>query len=126
MASLELLLLPFLSGNPRMNGKRANFERTLEEQEIQDRAVRLFTYLRELTGLRSKTIRTCDEYEKVLWFNDIPQEPGCHCIAWRSLRDEGESEVWLEIKKPRLKSPPEVPDPLKPWLDQQEIQNSLQ
>ena len=95
-----------------------------EENIVRDRAIRLFTYLRELTELNAKTIRTSDQYEKVLWFNDIPRETGCHCIAWGPVDDE-KSDVWIEIRKPRLRVPPEVPDVLKPWLDMKEVQDSF-
>lgn len=96
----------------------------VDDQQVRDRAIRLFTFLRELTELRTKTIRTSDQYKKVLLFNDIPREPGCRRIAWGSVEDVKQSEVWLEIKKPRLKAPPEVPDALKPWLDPREVEDS--
>jgi len=95
-----------------------------EDQEIRDRALRIFTFLRELTELRSRTVRTIDQYEKVLWFNDIPRESGCHCVAWTPIGDEERSEVWAEIKKPRLKAPPQVDEALKPWLDPSEVEDS--
>ena len=60
-------------------------ESQLREDEIRDRAIRLFTFLRELTELRTTTVRNCDQYEKVIWFDDIPQEVGCDCIAWSHL-----------------------------------------
>jgi hypothetical protein len=98
--------------------------RNLSEEKIfRERSIRLFTYLRELTELNAKTTRTIDQYEKVLWFDDIPHEIGCHCIAW-GLFDEEKSDIWIEIKKPRLKPPPEVPELLKPWLDFKEVQDS--
>jgi len=95
-----------------------------DNEQVRNRALRLFTFLREITELRTKTTRTSDQYEKVLWFNDIPREPGCHCIAWHSDRDLEESDVWAEIKKPRLKAPPNVPEVLKPWLDPREVEDS--
>lgn len=94
------------------------------EEQVRDRAIRLFTFLRELTELRTKTIRTLDHYEKVLWFNDVPRETGCYCIAWSQADDEEKADVWVEIKKPRLKAAPKVPDVLEPWLDPREVTNS--
>ena len=41
-----------------------------------DRAIRLFTFLKRLSELRTKQIRSIDEYERVLWIADIPAEPG--------------------------------------------------
>jgi hypothetical protein len=106
-----------------MDGKNKSSNTFLDDQILRDRAIRLFTYLRELTELNAKTTRTIDQYEKVLWFNDIPRETGCHCIAWGPV-DEEKSDVWIEIRKPRLKAPPEVPEVLKPWLDLREVQDS--
>lgn len=73
------------------------------DEHIRDRAIRLFTFLRELTELRTTTVRSLEQYEKVLWFSDIPREQGCHCIAWGPIEDDERSEIWLEIRKPRLK-----------------------
>ncbi len=95
-----------------------------DDQQVRDRAVRLFTFLREITELRSKTIRTIEQYDKVLWFKEIPREPGCDCIAWRPVKDEEKSDVWVEIRRPRLKPPPRVADALEPWLDSQEVEDS--
>ena len=95
-----------------------------EDEQIRGRAIRLFTFLRELTELRSSTVRSLDQYERVLWFSDIPREQGCHCIGWGSIEENERAEVWLEIKKPRLKKPPKLPDELMPWLEPQEVEDS--
>ncbi len=95
-----------------------------DDEQVRARATRLFTFLRELTELQSKTVRTIDQYDKALWFKAIPREPGCHCIAWRPIEDQEESDVWVEIRKPRLKAPPKVSDALEPWLDPQEVEDS--
>lgn len=97
---------------------------SLPGQEVRHRAIQLFTFLREITELRSKTTRTCDQYEKVLWFDEIPREPGCHCIAWRINQDREESDTWVEITKPHLKPPPKIPEQLKPWLDPKQVEDS--
>ncbi len=107
-----------------MSRANDNISSSLSEQELRDRAIRLFTFLREITELRSKTTRTCDQYEKVLWFDEIPREPGCYCIARRMNQDQEESDVWVEIKKPRLKPPPKIPEQLKPWLDPTHVEDS--
>jgi hypothetical protein len=98
--------------------------RPADDAQIRDRAIRLFTFLSELSELRTKTIRTSGEYETVLWFDKIPREKECDCIAWQSVDDEEQSDVWVEIKKPILKAPPKVPDTLKRWLDPLEVKNS--
>lgn len=89
-----------------------------------ERAIGLFTFLRELTELRSSTIRSVDQYERVLWFHDVPQEPECHCVAWTRGDSSDPDEAWLEIRKPPIKDPPEVPPKLTPWLNLAEVRDS--
>jgi len=95
-----------------------------ENLNLRDRAIRLFSFLRDLTELRTRTIRTIDQYDTVIWFQDIPHEPECHCIAWSKEIEEEHADVWLQIKKPRLKNPPKVPEQLVPWLNHEEILDS--
>ena len=82
--------------------------------EVRDRAVRLFTFLKEYTQLRSSTALTTDSYDEVIWLADVPGLPGCSCAAVEPARD---GEVWLEIRKPKLQAPPRPPDVLRPWLE---------
>jgi len=96
----------------------------ISDSQIQNRAIGLFTFLRELTELRTKAIRTIDQYEKVLWFTQIPNEQGCYCRAFDSGDNEEQSGVWVEIKKPYLKPFPEIPESLEPWLDRKDVGNS--
>ena len=49
---------------------------------VRDRAVRLFTYLKELTELRTDVRRNCDDYDQVVWWAEIPREKECYCAAW--------------------------------------------
>ncbi len=89
---------------------------------LRDRAIRLFTYLRELAQLRSKVIRTLDDYE-VLWFSDIPREQECFTQAWGAVREERE-DIWLEIKKPKFPPVPSVPTELRPWVREVDLVDS--
>ena len=70
-----------------------------DDSRIREQAIGLFTFLNALTELRSKTVRTLAQYEKILWFHEIPRELGCHCIAWGTRADEDVPEVWVEVKK---------------------------
>ena len=83
-----------------------------------DKAVQLFTYLRELCALRTSQVRDVSQYDEVFWFGDIPRERLCQCIAWRigqNSDDPGEerSDLWVEVHKPELKRHPEVPEALR-------------
>lgn len=94
-----------------------------------EKAVQLFTYLRELCGLRISHVRDLSQYDEVFWFEDIPHEKQCHCIAWRmgenrEIAAEERSDIWVEIHKPTLKSPPEIPDELEQWINDDEVTDS--
>jgi len=94
-----------------------------------DKAVQLFTYLRELCALRTSHVRDVSQYDEVFWFGDIPRERQCQCIAWRIGQNEDEldeepSELWVEVHKPVLKAPPEVPDELEQWIKADEVTDS--
>jgi len=78
-------------------------------------AAALYTFLKEFTQLRTTTVRSLDQYDHVLWFSDVPREPGCDCAAWHRGQDREGGEVWLEVRQPRLIPQPEPPG-LIPWL----------
>lgn len=104
-----------------------NGETLAELDGVRDRAIRLFTFLQELSNLRTKTIRSIKSYEQdgqVLWLADIPHEPECYCLAWESEEQARSTAVWIEIHKPSLKPPPEVPERLNQWLRPEQIRNS--
>ena len=41
------------------------------QDDVRDRAVRLFTFLREYTQLRASTALTADSYDEVIWLADV-------------------------------------------------------
>ncbi|HSR26664.1 MAG TPA: AAA domain-containing protein, partial [Candidatus Eisenbacteria bacterium] len=86
----------------------------LATDDVRDRAVRLFTFLKEYTQLRASTALTTDAYDEVIWLADVPGQSGCVCAAVEPTRD---GEVWLEVRKPRLAPAPRPPEPLRPWLE---------
>src|SRR5262245_6616734 len=85
------------------------------QDDVRDRAVRLFAFLKEYTQLRASTALTTDAYDEVIWLADVSDLPGCHCAAVEPTRD---GEVWLEIRKPKLQPAPRPPELLRPWLQQ--------
>ena len=92
--------------------------------KIRDKAADLFTFLKELTSLRTRTIRTLDNYERILWFHEIPCEPECYSFL-RDTPGEDRQEPWIEIKKPKPSvGPPLPPKDLEPWINLEEIKNS--
>jgi len=95
----------------------------IPEDVVRARAVRLFTYLKELTELRSDVKRSCDEYDQVVWWTEIPREKECYCAAWHIGR-EAAYDDWIRVERPRRKRPPSPPASLAPWLSERELSDS--
>lgn len=87
------------------------------------RSIDLFTYLRELTKLRSKVVRTLEGYDEVVWLSDVPREQECFTPAWGAVRADNEN-VWLEVKKPHMRPYPPLPKELEPWVREAELTNT--
>lgn len=106
-----------------------NVEQIVGSVQIRDRAICLFTYLKELCALRTTQVRTVASYDQVFWFSDLPRDKLCQCIAW-SINDVQQisrdqiSDVWIEVHKPKLKSPPELPDDVEPWISEEQLHDS--
>src|SRR6476659_6330979 len=77
-----------------------------------EKTERLFTYLKELSLLRSPLIRDLQQYENYFFLNEIPNEPGCLSPLVDNVKDS-----WIEIKKPIKPQFPIVPKVLLDWLD---------
>jgi hypothetical protein len=95
-----------------------------ERDLVRDRAVRLFAFLREMTLLRTKVVRSTDEYEKIIWLSDVPREAGCYCAAWGGRGNADDTSIWIEIRKPKLAANPEPPPELAPWIAPDQIGDS--
>jgi len=96
-----------------------------DEALVRDRAARLFTYLKELTELRTDVRRNCDDYDQVVWWAEIPREKECYCAAWDFGR-EGAYDDWLRVERPRRKRPPTPPPSLAPWLSERDVADASQ
>jgi hypothetical protein len=77
-----------------------------------------------MTLLRTKVIRSIEEYENVIWLGEVPREPGCYCAAWGTGPAPEQNGVWIEIRKPKLMSPPEPPLEIAPWIDSAQMADS--
>lgn len=94
-----------------------------------DKAIRLFTYLKELCALRTTQVRNVASYDQVFWLCDLPRHKLCRSILWRLIDppppdSEQHADPWIEIRKPALKSPPELPDDVEPWIKDEELADS--
>jgi len=92
------------------------------EPQQESKALRLARYLKEFVGLRSTTIRDVDKYESVLWFADMPQVTDCQSAAWNDTFEPG--EPWLVVRKQRFPKPPDPPEMILPWIDQQALRRA--
>lgn len=94
-----------------------------------DKAIRLFTYLKDLCALRTAQVRNVSTYDQVFWLSDLPNHKLCRCTILRltdpsSPTSEQYSDLWIEVRKPAIKSPPELPDELEPWIKDEELTDS--
>lgn len=89
----------------------------------QDKAKRLFSYLRELAQQKLKVTSDVNDFEQVIWVDDIPRERECSCVAWQTANAE-DQDTWVEIKKPKRKAPPALPAELQDWITQKDLTNS--
>lgn len=92
--------------------------------ELRDKAVRLFTYLKEVCRLRFVVVRDCRNYDHLLWFHDIPREPECLCIAWSGPTETNES--WIEVRRSPEPVCPTIPNVCKDWISPSDLVNSGQ
>lgn len=108
---------------------RTELNEVAEISPERDKAIRLFTYLKDLCSLRTTQVRNVATYDQVFWLSDLPRHKLCRCTIWHltdpsSPTSEQHSDLWIEIRKPVLKSPPELPDELEPWIKDEEITDS--
>ena len=87
--------------------------------QLEKPSLRLARYLKEFVGLRTTTVRDVTNYDTVLWFGDMPQEPDCRCAAW--MDDHDADDPWLEVKKQQFEKMPPPPASTVPWLDEQAL-----
>lgn len=87
-------------------------------------SLRLAQYLKELVGLRSKTIRDVEKYDQVLWLKDMPQERDCWSPAWADEFDL--SDPFLEVKKQTFESPPTPPHVTNDWVNKEALREASQ
>ena len=76
-----------------------------------DKTVRLFTYLKELSLLKAPLVRDIQNYEDVIFLNEIPNEPECLSPLTSQVTD-----TWIQIKKPTKPMFPLPPEILHNWL----------
>lgn len=85
--------------------------------ELRDKALRFFKFLRELSRLKSRTVRNIDAYEDVFWLADLESRPGCtSALEGEAAREKLGADTWLEIRQPEVTDHPAPPGMADPWL----------
>ncbi|ARK30101.1 AAA domain-containing protein [Halalkalibacter krulwichiae] len=85
-----------------------------------ERALRLFTYLKEFSMLETPLVRNVENYDDVLWFSEVPEEKECTT----PLQDGDFHDVWIEIEKP-IKPPVSSPsEKIVTWLESEDELNN--
>jgi hypothetical protein len=83
--------------------------------ETIDRAQRLFSYLRELAQLRTRTVRDLAQYDVAIPLGS-PPESASYASAFHG-QDPEELEAWFEIDRVLLPARPSPDRELTPWID---------
>ena len=89
---------------------------------LQDRAIRICKFLRELARLRTRTVKDLYQYERVVWFGDIPKYKGCFSVLSPE-SDRLQDTTWLEIRRPPEPMRPPLPTSCKRWIDEIDLDN---
>lgn len=90
---------------------------------IRDRAVRLFTFLKELAQLKTKVTRDLTAYDNVVWFNDVPQYKSIFSVLSGEQLGERQDEVWLEVRRQKEPQKPPIPTSCLKWLNRSSEDN---
>jgi len=87
-----------------------------EDKVIRDRAIRLFTFLKELSLLKTKVTRDLTAYDEVVWFEDVPKYKGVFSILSGESSDI-QDVVWLEVRRQKEPQKAPIPATCLKWLD---------
>uniref|UniRef100_UPI004055ACB9 AAA domain-containing protein n=1 Tax=Candidatus Electrothrix sp. TaxID=2170559 RepID=UPI004055ACB9 len=85
-------------------------------QHSAEKLVRLVRYLRAISTINAKTVRTLEQYNKVFWL------PSDAAIISNEQEEAGDS-CWLDIKKTELPPPPPPPERCEKWVNQEDLKN---
>jgi len=93
-------------------------------EQLKEKALRLVSYLRELSRLRSKITRDIREYNKVLWLHEIPKDNKyCFSLEYEKA-EENDPDIWVEISKYNEPNLGELPDEFLDWIDNSKLHDT--
>lgn len=87
-----------------------------------NKTVRFFEFLQQIANLRTKSVRSFEDYEKTLWLSDIPNEKGCYTQAW-NIEDDNDLSCWIAINNQKEPQLPPIPEECKNWVDFANVEN---
>lgn len=88
---------------------------------MDNKAIRLVEYLIRITDLQRRIIMNIEDYQQVMWLDDIPRLKGCFARAWDRTSKFDES-VWIEVQGRREPSLPNPPNACLDWIDPEALQ----
>jgi very-short-patch-repair endonuclease len=83
------------------------------EVDLTRRARNLVEFLRRLVQMRTAIVRDIDAYEDRVWFDQVPELPGSHCVTHPGRSSDNE---WIALERPRIPPRPRIPELLWGWL----------
>ena len=78
--------------------------------------MRLVRYLRALSTINAKTVRTLEQYKKVFW---LPFDSG----VVSGEQDQSDDSLWIEVKKTEKPPLPPPPEQCDKWIDKETLDN---
>ena len=85
----------------------------VDQADLSRRARDLVEFLQRLTQMKTATVRDLDQYEDIVWFADVPEVPGCHCVTHNGHSDDTD---WIAVERPHIPPRPQPPIGLWGWL----------
>ena len=95
-----------------------------DQNKNRKRVLDLVEYLMRLARLRTKIIRDVQDYQDVLWLDDIPRgQKECFTRAWGPDERVEDADIWTEIRNRKEPPLPKVPTDCEGWYEQASLRN---
>ncbi|MCF0151587.1 MAG: AAA family ATPase [Firmicutes bacterium] len=91
----------------------------MAELSTQEKAIALFSYLKELSALKQKTITDIEEHRRVLYLKDLLCDDENISVCYRDRTetdDDDDDPVLVSVRKPEFKPCPEPDSSFREWL----------
>jgi hypothetical protein len=85
-------------------------------QNNAEKLVRLVQYLRALSTVNAKTVRTLEQYTRVFW---LPPDSG----VVSGEQDPSDDSLWIAVKRTEKPPPPPPPERCRKWIEKESLDN---